>query len=111
MLISLPFNFPCDSTNVTSTAVYSPIKFDFPWDFIYNIYDQNIMETTVRTHIELNDQLIHEVLTLGKFETKKAAVNAALLEYVKFLKRQKLLKLRGKIQWQGNLEQLRAHRK
>ncbi|CAN5431885.1 hypothetical protein BH10PSE19_BH10PSE19_08740 [soil metagenome] len=64
----------------------------------------------MRTHIELEDDLLEEVCKLGHFNTKKAAVNAALAEYAKLLKRQQLLLLQGKITWQGNLEQLRKQR-
>lgn len=64
----------------------------------------------MRTHLELDDALLNQVVQLGRFPTKKAAVNAALSEYVKLLKRRQLLDLRGKVTWEGNLEQLRASR-
>jgi Arc/MetJ family transcription regulator len=64
----------------------------------------------MRTHIELDDSLLNQVINLGKFETKKAAVNAALADYVKRLKRARLLKLEGKIAWQGDLDRLRSRR-
>jgi Arc/MetJ family transcription regulator len=64
----------------------------------------------MRTHIELDDQLIKQALQLGHFPTKKAAIHAALIELVNALKRRQLLALRGKINWQGDLTQLRANR-
>lgn len=64
----------------------------------------------MRTHVEPNDQLIAQVLQLGHFPTKKAAIHAALAEFVKTLKRQQLLALRGKVNWQGDLDQLRSTR-
>jgi len=64
----------------------------------------------MRTHIELDDRLIRQILQLGRFPTKKAAVNAALADFVKTLQRQELLALRGKIAWQGDLRRLRAAR-
>ena len=64
----------------------------------------------MRTNIELNTALLNQVCKLGHFPTKKAAVNAALAEYVKFLKRQELLELQGKVSWEGDLEELRAMR-
>jgi len=64
----------------------------------------------MRTHLELDDTLLSEVVELGHFATKKAAVNAALSEYVKLLKRRQLLELRGKVVWEGDLEQLRTSR-
>ena len=46
---------------------------------------------TMKTHIELDDELLKEVLQLGGFATQKAAVNTALAEYAKMLKRRELL--------------------
>jgi len=64
----------------------------------------------MRTHVERDDQLLAQALQLGQFPTKKAAIHAALEELVKTLKRQQLLALRGKINWQGDLDQMRASR-
>jgi len=64
----------------------------------------------MKTHVEVDDDLLQEVLLLGAFETKKAAINAALLELSKSLKRRELLALRGKVRWHGDLDQLRTAR-
>lgn len=64
----------------------------------------------MRTHVELDDRLIEQVLQLGQFPTKKAAIHAALEDYVKVLKRRQLLALRGKVAWEGDLEALRSSR-
>jgi Arc/MetJ family transcription regulator len=64
----------------------------------------------MRTHIEIDDALLEEVRTLGGYPTIKRAVNVALAEHVKQLKRQELLKLRGELHWQGDLDSLRARR-
>ncbi|WP_051710419.1 type II toxin-antitoxin system VapB family antitoxin [Andreprevotia chitinilytica] len=64
----------------------------------------------MRTHVELDDDLLAQVIALGQFPTKKAAIHAALADFAKTLKRQQLLALRGKVQWQGDLEQLRSNR-
>jgi Arc/MetJ family transcription regulator len=64
----------------------------------------------MRTHVDLDAQLLDQVVELGRFPTKKAAIHAALNEYARFLKRQQLLALRGKVTWQGNLETLRQTR-
>ena len=65
----------------------------------------------MKTHIELDDKLLAEVFELGGFATKKAAVNTALAEYVKLLKRRELLEMRGKIRWEGDLDEMRMDRK
>jgi Arc/MetJ family transcription regulator len=65
----------------------------------------------MKTHIELDDELLEQVFRLGGFATKKAAVNTALAEYVKLLKRRELLEMRGKIPWEGDLNEMRADRR
>lgn len=64
----------------------------------------------MRTHIDLDEGLIHQVMSLGHFPTKKAAIHTALKEYTKHLKRQQLLALRGNVPWVGDLDELRANR-
>ena len=64
----------------------------------------------MRTHIDIDDAVLEEARALGGYTTIKAAVNVALVEHVKQLKRQQLLRLRGQMHWQGNLDELRAKR-
>lgn len=64
----------------------------------------------MRTHIELDADLLAQVQQLGRFPTKKAAVNTALAEYAKLLKRRQLLALEGQVRWKGDLDRLRADR-
>jgi len=62
------------------------------------------------THIDLQDHLLQQVISLGHFKTRKEAVNKALEEYARMLKRKELLKLQGKLHWDANLEELRLSR-
>lgn len=64
----------------------------------------------MKTHIELDDQLLEEVFRMGRFTTKKAAIHAALEAYAKLLKHRELLKMQGKVPWVENLDTLRADR-
>lgn len=64
----------------------------------------------MRTHIDLDENLVAQVVALGRFPTKKVAIHASLEEFAKTLKRKQLLALRGKIAWEGDLDQLRAMR-
>ena len=64
----------------------------------------------MKTHIELDDGLLEEVFRMGHFSTKKAAVNAALAEYAKLLKRRELLEMQGKVPWVESLDALRMDR-
>jgi Arc/MetJ family transcription regulator len=65
----------------------------------------------MKTHIELDDALLEEVLQMGRFTTKKAAVNTALAEYARLLKRRELVAMRGAVRWEGDLDALRADRR
>ena len=64
----------------------------------------------MRTNIELDDALLQQAQTLGRFSTKKAAIQAALTDYLNTLKRQELLALQGHVSWQGDLPALRSRR-
>lgn len=66
--------------------------------------------SSVPMHIDLDESLVAEVMRLGRYSTKKAAVNAALAEYVRVLKRRQLLELRGKMPWDGSLERMRERK-
>ena len=70
----------------------------------------DVHRAVVKTHIELDDALLEEVFRMGRFSTKKAAVNTALAEYAKLLKRRELLQMQGKVSWSGDLDALRANR-
>ena len=64
----------------------------------------------MRTNIELNDQLVARGLLLSGLRTKKDLVNLALQEFVRRKDQKKILKLRGKIHWQGDLAAIRQSR-
>jgi Arc/MetJ family transcription regulator len=64
--------------------------------------------TPMPSHIDLDEALVREVIRLGHFTTKKAAVNAALAEYARLLQRRQLLDLRGKLRWEGDLNEMRG---
>lgn len=64
----------------------------------------------MRTHLDLDESLLDEVITLGAFPTKRAAVTTALEELAKRLKRRELSAMRGKVVWEGDLDQWRVAR-
>lgn len=64
----------------------------------------------MRTNIVLDDELVREGLKLTKLKTKKELVNTALKELVERRKRKKLLKLEGKVAWEGDLDEMRRGR-
>ena len=62
------------------------------------------------THVEVDESTLTQVMALGAFVSKKAAINSALAEMAKMLKRRELLAQRGKLPWTGDLNALRAER-
>ena len=64
----------------------------------------------MRTNVVLDDELVKEGLKLTKLRTKKDLVNLALEELVARRRRKKILKLEGRIEWEGNLNEMRRSR-
>ncbi|MCF6352282.1 MAG: type II toxin-antitoxin system VapB family antitoxin [Cyclobacteriaceae bacterium] len=60
-----------------------------------------------RTNIELDVALIKEALEISPFNTIKDVVHYSLQEMIKMNKRKKMLTYKGKIDWEGDLEQMR----
>lgn len=63
-----------------------------------------------RTNIVLDEKLVEEVKSLTSLKTKREVVDLALQELLKQLKRKKLLAMRHKGLWEGDLEQNRRQR-
>jgi Arc/MetJ family transcription regulator len=63
-----------------------------------------------RTNIDLDDRLVEEGLRVFKCKTKKELIHLALRELLKTEKRKEILKLRGRLQWEGDLEETRRSR-
>jgi hypothetical protein len=51
------------------------------------------------TNLDLDPKLVEEALKAGKHKTKKEAVTAALVEYIKLKKRLGILSLIGKVDY------------
>lgn len=64
----------------------------------------------MKTHIDIDEDVLASVQELGGFATKREAVNAALAELARKLAARKLLDMRGTMQWEGNLDQQRRSR-
>ena len=62
----------------------------------------------MRTNIELDDQLMKEALQISHLKTKKDVVHEALKQYVVSLNRKRILNLRQKDTWNGDLDQMRS---
>lgn len=62
----------------------------------------------MRTNIEIDDNLLNRVLELSHAKTKKEAIENALREYLRILSQKELLALRGKVKWEGDLDEMRS---
>lgn len=64
----------------------------------------------MKTHIDVDESVLEEVMRMGNFSSKKTAINTALAEYLRRLKRLDLLAMRGNVPWVGDLDALRSDR-
>jgi len=64
----------------------------------------------MRTNIDIDDDVIRKVQRLTGATTKREAVDLALRELVARYERAGILKLRGKVSWEGDLERSRKAR-
>ena len=64
----------------------------------------------MRTHIEIDDALMAQALKVGGFKTRKAAVEEGLRLLVQTKAQRRLRGLRGKLRWEGSLEDMRRDR-
>ena len=64
----------------------------------------------VRTNIDINDDLLAEAQAIAGTRTKRETVQFALEEVVRRRSRRAMLELRGRVSWDGNLDELRQGR-
>ena len=62
----------------------------------------------MRTNVEIDDELMDRAMCISKAKTKKETIHKALEAYIRLLKRKELLKLKGQVQWEGNLGDMRS---
>jgi Arc/MetJ family transcription regulator len=53
----------------------------------------------MRTTIDIDDRLLRQAMRLGGFDTKKAAVEAALRLLIRVHPQASIRRLRGKVRW------------
>ena len=64
----------------------------------------------MRTNIIIDDKLIERGMKYTGIRTKTKLVDFALRELILRKKRKEILKLKGKLHWEGNLEEMRSVR-
>ncbi len=78
---------------------------DSVWMNVYN--STHIMPT----NLAIDDRLIAEAQKLGRHRTKKDTVNAALAEYIRRRKQQKILSAFGTVEYQDGYDYKRERAK
>jgi Arc/MetJ family transcription regulator len=64
----------------------------------------------MRTNIVLDDTLVNRAKQLTGIRTKREVIDAALRTLVRLHEQSSVRALRGKLNWEGNLEELRQRR-
>jgi Arc/MetJ family transcription regulator len=64
----------------------------------------------MRTNIEIDDELLAEARRVAGTATKRETVEVALRELVARDRRAQILRLRGKVRWEGDLVESRSGR-
>lgn len=62
----------------------------------------------MRTNIVIDDNLMTEALKASGLSTKKEAVEQGLKLLVRRSQQQEIRKLRGRIKWEGDLDEMRG---
>ena len=64
----------------------------------------------MRTNIEIDDKLMKEAMRSANTTTKKETVEAGLRMLVRLKRQEGIRRLRGKVKWEGNLDESRQSR-
>lgn len=70
----------------------------------------HIEDGKMRTNIEIDDQLMRQAMKSSGARTKRATVEAGLKLLVQVRGQAGIRRLRGKIKWEGNLDESRLGR-
>ena len=64
----------------------------------------------MRTNIVIDDKLMRDTLRATGLKTKREAVEEGLRTLLRLRKQAEIRRLRGKVDWQGDLDALRSKR-
>lgn len=64
----------------------------------------------MRTNIEIDDKLLDDALRLSGAKTKREAVELGLRTLVRLRQQEEIRKLRGQLDWRGDLDAMRTDR-
>jgi Arc/MetJ family transcription regulator len=63
---------------------------------------------SMRTNIVIDDQLMADALSVSGLQTKKEAVEEGLKALIRLRKQASIRSLRGKLNWEGDLNDMRV---
>jgi Arc/MetJ family transcription regulator len=61
----------------------------------------------MRTTLNIDEKVLAGAMKVASGRTKTAVINEALRDYARRLSLRRLLKLEGKLKWEGDLDELR----
>lgn len=62
----------------------------------------------MRTNIVIDDDLMAEAMKFSGYNTKREAVEEGLKALIKFKKQEKIKSFRGRLKWEGDLDEMRT---
>ena len=77
---------------------------------LYNVYINNLLHTTrdrMMTNIIIDDQLMADALKATGLKTKQEVVELGLKTLIRLKQQEKIKAFKGKLKWEGNLEEMR----
>lgn len=75
-----------------------------------DVYNVSQGYTSVRTNIVIDDKLMKETLRATGLKTKREAVEAGLRTLLRLAKQSEIRQYRGKLHWEGDLDEMRRDR-
>lgn len=64
----------------------------------------------MRTNVVIDDQLMSKALEITGIKTKRAVIEEALRTLIRLRSQKQVRRLRGKIEWDGDLDEMRQGR-
>ncbi|MCX6632414.1 MAG: type II toxin-antitoxin system VapB family antitoxin, partial [Candidatus Solibacter sp.] len=74
----------------------------------WNVYNCLKGYTSMRTNIVIDDKLMRDTLRATGLKTKREAVEEALRTLLRLKRQAGIRRLRGKLDWQGDLDAMRS---
>ena len=62
----------------------------------------------MRTNIEIDNKLMNEAIRISGLKTKKETVELGLKTLVRLKKQESIRRFRGRLEWAGNLDDMRT---